>query len=200
MLPYQNCNILAGADSWSWEVTVVERDGRSDAEEQAVRDELSRILASVPFRQSQRRQRFLKHIVNETLAGRSERLTGYHLALEIFGRPATFDPAVDPFVRIEAARLREKLREYYDTEGQHDPIRIQLPKGTYTPQIEFLPEQTARFVQKPVTQEASAKVPSVAVLAFDDLSTGKKLGWLDKVVEGHRPSRPQKDRHDEVFR
>src|SRR5581483_1911428 len=184
MLPYQNCNILAGADSWSWEVTVVERDGRSDAERKAIREQLNRLFNSEPFRQSQRRQRFLKHIVDETLAGRSDRLTGYNLALEIFGRPATFDPAVDPFVRIEAARLREKLREYYDTEGQHDPIRIQLPKGTYTPQIEFLPEQTARFVQKPVTQEASAKVPSVAVLAFDDLSTGKKLGWLgDGVAE-----------------
>ena len=40
-------------------------------------------------------------------------------------------------MRIEAARLREKLREYYDAEGQSDPIRIELPKGTYTPQIEF---------------------------------------------------------------
>src|SRR5581483_7392798 len=135
MLPYQNCNILAGADSWSWEVTVVERDGRSDAEEQAVRDELTRILASVPFRQSPRRQRFLKHLVNETLAGRSERLTGYNLALEIFDRPASFDPAIDPFVRIEAARLRDKLHAYYDAEGRNDPVRITLPKGTYTPEI-----------------------------------------------------------------
>ena len=82
------------------------------------------------------RQRFLKYIVNETLAGRSDRLTGYNLALEVFGRPETFDPAVDPLVRIEAARLREKLREYYGAEGQNDPIRIDLPKGTYTPQIE----------------------------------------------------------------
>ena len=49
----------------------------------------------------------------------------------------TFDPTVDPLVRIEAARLREKLREYYGTDGQDDLIHIDLPKGTYTPQIEF---------------------------------------------------------------
>ena len=62
----------------------------------------SRMFHSAPFRQSQRRQRFLKHIVTEMLAGRSDRLTGYNLAVEIFERPQTFDPAVDPFVRIEA--------------------------------------------------------------------------------------------------
>ena len=41
----------------------------------------------------------------------------------------------DPLVRIEAARLRDRLREYYEGEGQNDPVRIDLPKGTYTPRI-----------------------------------------------------------------
>jgi len=57
--------------------------------------------------------------------------------LEVFDRPETFDPILNPVVRIEAGRLREKLREYYDADGQRDPIRIDLPKGTYTPHIEF---------------------------------------------------------------
>ena len=82
-------------------------------------------------------QQFLEYIVNETLAGRGDRLKGYNIAVEVFDRPETFDPVVDPLVRIEAARLREKLREYYDTDGQADPVRIELPKGTYTPQIAF---------------------------------------------------------------
>ena len=94
-------------------------------------------FTAAPFHQSQRRQRFLEYIVNETLAGRGERLKGYNIALEVFDRPETFDPTVDPLVRIEAARLRDKLREYYETDGQSDPIRIDLPKGSYTPRIEF---------------------------------------------------------------
>src|SRR5678815_1976396 len=109
----------------------------SESDQKAIRQQLDRILDSGPFHQSKRRQRFLEYLVNETLAGRGERLKGYNIALEVFERPKTFDPTVDPLVRIEAARLREKLHEYYDTDGQGDPVRIDLPKGTYAPLIEF---------------------------------------------------------------
>jgi hypothetical protein len=48
------------------------------------------------------------NIVHETLAGRGERLKGYRVAFEVFGRPETFDPVADPIMRIEAGRRREK--------------------------------------------------------------------------------------------
>ena len=122
---------------WSWNVAAISLNSWSKSDQKAIREQLVRILNSGPFHQSHRRQRFLEYLVNEMLAGRSERLKGYNVALEVFDRPETFDPTVDPLVRIEAARLREKLREYYGTDGQGDPIHIDLPKGTYTPQIEF---------------------------------------------------------------
>lgn len=108
----------------------------SESDREAIRDELGHILQSTLFARSRRRQRFLEYIVHETLAGRGDRLKGYNIGLEVFNRPETFDPAVDPIVRIEAARLRDKLREYYDTEGRADLVRIELPKGSYTPHIE----------------------------------------------------------------
>jgi len=161
-------------------VTASTREGWTDTEQIAIRDQLDRIIRSGPFRRSHRRQRFLKHIVTEMLAGRCDRLTGYNLAVEIFERPQTFDPAVDPFLRIEAARLRDKLHEYYRTEGQRDLIRIDLPKGTYTPEIEFL--QTT--IQQGFTPAEEGSVPSLAVLSFDDLSGHKTLGYLgDGVAE-----------------
>ena len=118
-------------------MTTVPPNSWNESDQKAIRQQLERILHSGPFQQSRRRQRFLDYLVNETLAGRSDRLKGYSIALEVFERPETFDPTVYPLVRIEAARLREKLREYYDADGKGDPIRIDLPKGTYTPQIEF---------------------------------------------------------------
>jgi TolB-like protein/predicted Zn-dependent protease len=115
-------------------------DSWSQSDQKAVRDELDRILKSGPFAQSQRRQRFLAYIVNETLAGRGQRLKGYAIAREVFDRPEEFDPNVDPIVRMEAARLRDRLREYYDTLGKADRVRIELPKGSYTPLIEVMRE------------------------------------------------------------
>ena len=112
-------------------------DGMSESDQKAVHEELDRILKSGPFLQSRRRQRFLEYIVTETLAGRGERLKGYNVARDVFDRSEAFDPNVDPTVRMEAGRLRDRLREYYETDGRSDPIRIDLPKGTYTPQLEF---------------------------------------------------------------
>ena len=120
---------------WSW--VVIPLNCWSESDQKAIREQLDRILSSGPFLQSRRRQRFLEYLVNETLAGRSERLKGYTIALEVFSRPETFDPVADPLVRIEAARLREKLNQYYEGAGRDDPIRIELPKGSYTPHIEF---------------------------------------------------------------
>ena len=110
---------------------------RSESDQKAIREQLGRILKSGPFLHAPRRQRFLEYIVNETLAGRGERLKGYSIAQEVFDRSDAFDPNVDPIVRVEAARVRDKLREYYGVDGRSDPIRIDLPKGSYTPHIEF---------------------------------------------------------------
>ena len=134
-------------------MTTISLNSWSESDQKAIREQLVRILNSSPFHQSHRRQRFLEYLVNEMLAGRSERLKGYNVALEVFDRPETFDPTTDPLVRIEAARLREKLREYYDTDGQSDPIRIDLPKGTYTPQINFL--QAAPPISRPDLPDAT---------------------------------------------
>jgi adenylate cyclase len=128
-------------------MTGMPREAWSESDQTAIRGQLGRILNSAPFAQSQRRKRFLEYIVNETLAGRGERLKGYNIAVEVFGRPESFDAAVDPLVRIEAARLRDKLREYHEGEGQNDPIRIDLPKGGYAPHIEF--RQTGAKVEEP---------------------------------------------------
>jgi adenylate cyclase len=165
-------------------VTVTQRIRWSDTDQKAIREQLDRILHSIPFQHSPRRQRFLEFIVSETLAGRN--IKGYDIALEVFGRPETFDSTVDPVVRVEAGRLREKLREYYGAHGEGDSIRINLPKGTYTPQIEFRHEDALQIgpQKEPPTQKVSSTVPSVAVLPFDDLSADQNLGYLgDGVAE-----------------
>jgi TolB-like protein len=153
----------------------------SDSDQSAIREQLNRVLKSGPFRQSQRRQRFLEYLVNETLAGRGERLKAYNIALAVFDRPETFDPVVNPVVRIEAARLREKLREYYDTDGRSDPIRIELPKGSYTPHIEFRQAATPDPPRYETPRALMDERPSLAVLPFDNIGDDPK--W-ERLADG----------------
>jgi len=157
-------------------VTAISLSCWSESDQKAIREQLVRILNSGPFHQSQRRQRFLEYLVNETLAGRGERLKAYNVALEVFERPETFDPTTDPLVRIEAARLREKLREYYGTEGQSDAIHIDLPKGTYAPLIEFREgEQQVKSVSKR-RMRWQTTVPVLALI----LVLGAVGAWLTR--------------------
>jgi adenylate cyclase len=96
-----------------------------------VRAELERILASRCFEQAARSSKFLQFVVEQTLAGQGDRLKGYTIAIEVFGRSPDFDAQSDPLVRVEAGRLRRRLTEYYADEGCNDPVRIELPRGSY---------------------------------------------------------------------
>src|SRR5438045_9779761 len=91
--------------------------------------QLSRILESKTFRQADRLKRFLTFIVQETLAGRGERLKEFVVGVEVFGKDDSFDPRNDPIVRVQARRLRAQLARYYREEGQDDELVIELPKG-----------------------------------------------------------------------
>jgi hypothetical protein len=104
-----------------------------------VRSELERILASRCFEQAARSSKFLRFVVGETLAGQGDRLKGYTIAIEVFGRSQDFDAQSDPLVRVEAGRLRRRLTEYYADEGRADSVRIELPRGSYNVTASYHP-------------------------------------------------------------
>ena len=102
-----------------------------------VHGQLTRILASPAFNASPRRRELLQFLVDETLAGRADRLKGFTLASAVFGRDETFDPQADPVVRLEARRLRRDLDSYYVDAGSLDPVRITIPKGAYVAHFDW---------------------------------------------------------------
>lgn len=75
--------------------------------------------------------RLLRYLAEHSLQNPGVPIKEYQIATEVFGRPADFDPHLDSAIRVQAGRLRLKLAEYYATEGEHDPIVVELPKGNY---------------------------------------------------------------------
>ncbi|MFC0808649.1 hypothetical protein ACFHWW_24925 [Ensifer sp. P24N7] len=98
--------------------------------------QLDRIRFSVEFEAPERARKFLAYVIEETVAGRSDRIKAYSIATEVFGRDSSFDAQMDPAVRIEAGRIRRALERYYLVAGRNDPILIRIPKGAYVPTFE----------------------------------------------------------------
>lgn len=100
-----------------------------------VRAHLRDLLASEQFSRSERLSAFLVYVVNHTLSGNAADLKERNIAVDVYGKPGDFDARLDPVVRVDARRLRDKLREYYAANPAQD-LFIVLPKGSYTPAFE----------------------------------------------------------------
>jgi tetratricopeptide (TPR) repeat protein len=98
---------------------------------------LERILASEPFRPSAQLRVFLRFVVETTLRGEADRIRAFTIAVEAFGRDPDFNPQGDPIVRVEAARLRRAIEQYYAGSGADDAVEILVPRGGYVPQFSY---------------------------------------------------------------
>jgi hypothetical protein len=98
-----------------------------------VKAQLESILASAELGSAPSLQRFLRHVVEETLAGRGDSLKEYSIGSVVFCRGEDFNPKIDPIVRVQARNVRARLEQYYAGPGARDPVIIELPKGTYVP-------------------------------------------------------------------
>ncbi len=159
-----------------------------------IREQLARIVSSSAFLKSGRVCRLLEFLVEETLAGRGDRLKEYSLGLAVFERGENFDPRVDSVVRVEVSRLRLKLQAYYAREGREDPVVIELPRGGYVPSIARRAAAPARASKRRwlafaalvlalaaawwIVRSRPSEPARIAVLAFRDLSAEREFGYL----------------------
>jgi len=132
------------------------KEALADFSDESIRQELARILGSRTFRRAKSQKRFLRYAVEQTVTRKSHEVKEYTLGVQVFGRGAAFDPRLDPIVRVEARNLRIRLAKYYETEGEHDPLRIELPPRGYVPKFrEAIPP--ALSTQTQPAEDASAE-------------------------------------------
>jgi TolB-like protein len=169
--------------------TIASLNGAAKPSPEAVRAQLDKILASRAFAGAERPGRFLRFIVEQALVGNQLKET--LLGVEVFGRNPAYDPRLDGVVRVEAVKLRSRLKEYYETEGAADRVRIDLPKGGYLPCFEALPDQPVELI------ETSAAPPSRRVWWTDWRVIAPLLalvvlmaGYLLARRSPHRPAAP----------
>jgi hypothetical protein len=94
-------------------------------------DQVRRILQSKAFRTSEVHRNLLLYLSEKSLSGEAESLKEYTVGLDVFAKPESYDPRQESVVRMHMARLRQKLADYYRTEGLDDAIVVDLPKGAF---------------------------------------------------------------------
>ena len=125
------------------------------------RRELETVLRSGIFDRAPNLELVLTYVCGKYFDGASSQIKEYSIAVDALGRPAEFDQKRDSIVRVEAHRLRKRLRDYYETEGVANPVRIEIPPGQYAPR--FVPQPS--IAENGLTAAPVAEVPVAAPAA-----------------------------------
>jgi hypothetical protein len=128
-----------------------------------VRAELEKILGAKTLHGKETLRVLLTYLVEKTLDGVAGTLKEYTIGVEAFGKREDYDPQEDASVRVQIGRLRQKLEEYYNTEGARDPLVIELPKRRFELLFHERPAEVANRSEATVVPDSSA--PDSSALA-----------------------------------
>jgi len=145
----------------------------TDFANNAVKDQLQRILDSPDFEATRRQRALLEFVISQTLAGNRRTIKGYTIATQVFGRGKDFDQAIDPIVSIQANKLRRSLERYYLLSGKNDAIHIDIPKGGYSPV--FSKQASAKKCSEPRLRRSRDRHsddswPTIVIKPFQNLT------------------------------
>jgi hypothetical protein len=138
------------------------------SEKELYRNQISRLVSSQVLHSSESLCKLLQYLAKHALEHPNTPLKEYQLATEVFGRRSDFDPQSDSTIRVQAGRLRLKLAEYYSSEGTHDPVIVELPKGTYI--LSFHQREQAAPRPAAAAPSGDGKVPRSWLIAVSALS------------------------------
>ncbi|UCF36469.1 MAG: hypothetical protein JSU96_16860 [Acidobacteriota bacterium] len=92
---------------------------------------IERILNSAHFKRAPKLSAILRFICLQTIPHASAAVSEYDIAIQALKRPDSFDPRIDPIVRVNLANIRQRLERYFLAEGSQEELRLEIPKGEY---------------------------------------------------------------------
>lgn len=160
---------------------------------ESIQECVERVLQSKTFRNAPSSRRLLKYLSDHSLAGDAGQLKEYTIGVDVFGKPAEYDPRVDSTVRIQIGRLRQRLAEYYRDEESESAVIVDLPKG------HFSLVHTARVAEPEAPRRPAGRwiamagvavailLAAVAVASYMRLRPATAAGWTPELAEFWSP-------------
>lgn len=153
-----------------------------------LQSEIERLVASHALHGSESLCKLLRYLGKLAIDHPGVPVKEYQIATEVFGRQADFDPQLDSMVRVQAGRLRAKLSEYYNSEGAHDSLVVEIPKGSYAIAVHERPgaaaglngeaRSAATHTRQGVVEQTRSANGLVRALSVALIAAVAALGWL----------------------
>ena len=155
---------------------------------EATHAQIQRILQSKAFRTSEIHRNLLSYLAERSVSGTADSLKEYTVGLDVFAKPDTYDPRQESTVRMHVARLRQKLGEYYRTEGADDAIVVDLPKGGF--KLTFEPREVRpEIVAEPVVPAPRWGRKEIGLVAGLVLAVGLAVYFGMRLRQAEHPVR-----------
>ena len=155
--------------------------------------QIEKLVGSRPLHGSDSLCKLLRYLAAHSSKNPGAPPKEYQIATEAFGRRENFDPHLDSLVRVQAARLRAKLAEYYAAEGATDPVVVELPKGTYGLTFHERASATAialessnnSSIAKTISRARTSNRWMIALVIFSMMVAGALAVALDRLLLRH---------------
>ena len=145
------------------DVWVLQQKETPDAE--SCGEVLDRVLASSQLRRSARLRELLAYVGRRVLEDGCTLIREQEIGIEVFGRLEGYDTSADNIVRVNATELRKRIDAYFETEGSHEPVVMEIPRGNYVPVFRYRPVEPETEVdpQRLMGSQVITAVPAIGL-------------------------------------
>jgi len=160
-----------------------------------VREQIDRLTTSQAFRNRLTLQRLLRFLGEHSLDSAAPDLKEYTVGVELFGKPESYDPQADPSARVQLGKLRQKLDEYYRTEGASDPLILEIPQRRFALHTS---RRAADVPETPIAAEPVRRGPATSLTLPVLLAILAAIGWTLFLTRNLSPSRSASSHQGDV--
>ena len=141
---------LGRAEIWWKQMPLIETIplNREAPDSETCWDLLERVASSILLKRAVRLRDLLLYVGRRSLKEHRDKIHENEIGSAVFDRPTEYDTSVDPIVRVNVTELRKRIEAYFNSEGLHEALIMEIPRGSYIPVFHYrasTPENAAEI-------------------------------------------------------
>ena len=137
---------------------------------------LGRVASSAQLKRATRLKELLFYIGHRSLKEGCDQVHEQEIGFKVFGRSDSYDTSVDNIVRTNVSDLRKRIEAYFNSEGLHESVVMDIPRGSYIPVFRH------RQAGSQFDAESAAAVPELPGEIQELPRVSKRRRWMQAAI------------------